>query len=160
MEEYDMNDSDLIRKLNEINEYKKQSMDLIKQDIGIINEIIYNSLNAGEVLYEQSFPIIPQKAVMWNFLGGIKNIFFIKNSVWFNITCENNVGYLGIPPNTIKVESANDDIIIEYIEFLLSNKNIILSKIDLKLKTLKKVPEQLRNFINCFQDKCLKLASS
>ena len=152
-----MNEVDLIRKLEEINECKKQSINFIKQNIGIINEIIYNSFAPGEFLSEKinvnPFQMISQKAVVWNFLGSMKNIFFIKNNTWFNVACENNSIYIGFPPNAQKIEAADDDIVIEYVEFVLSNKNIISNKIDLKIKGLQEMPDKMNNFINYFQDK-------
>lgn len=157
-----MNDVDLIRKLEEINECKKQSIDLIKQNIVIINEIIYNSLNAGELLFEQNNfnSMNLPRAVVWYLLGNMKYVFFIKNNTWFNIVCKNSSTYIGFLPHYIdssqktqKTESADDDIVIEYIEFILSNKIFISDKIDSKIESLKQRPEQMDIFINNFRDK-------
>jgi spore cortex formation protein SpoVR/YcgB (stage V sporulation) len=152
-----MNDVELIKKLNDINECKKQAIDYIKQNIGVINEIIFNSFNAGEYLSEQNnsnpFQMIPQKAILWNFLGDKKNVFFIKNNIWFSISSEASSIYLGFPPNTTKIESADDDIITEYIEFVLSNKNTISNRIDSQIESLKTSPEKINDFINYFQEK-------
>ena len=157
MEEYYMDCVDLIEKLNEINKCKKEAIAFIKQNIGIINEIIYNSFDPGEFLREKNnanpFQMISQKAVVWNFLGNMKNIFFIKNNIWFNIACENRSIYIGFLPNVQKIESADDDTVIEYIEFIISNKNTISNRMDLKIKKLQTTPEQMNDFINDFQDK-------
>ena len=154
-----MNDVDLIRKLEKINECKKQSIDLIKQNIVIINEIIYNSLNVEEPLFEQN-TMNPQRAVIWCSIWNMKYVFFIRNNIYFNIACENSATYIGFLPNYMssilagqKTVSADDDILIEYIEFILSNKIFISSKIDLKIESLKQHPEQMDNFINYFRDK-------
>ena len=83
----------------------------------------------------------------------MKNIFFIKNNIWFNIACENSSIYIGFLPNVQKIESADDDTVIEYIEFIISNKNTISNRMDLKIKKLQTTPEQMNDFINDFQDK-------
>lgn len=160
-----MNDVDLIRKLEEINECKQQSIDLIKQNIGIINEIIYNSLDPGILFSEQNtmnLPNImnPSRAVIWCYMCNIRYVFFIRNNIYFNIACENSATYIGFLPNYMppflagqKTESADDDILIEYIEFILSSKIFISNKIDSKIESLKQFPERMYDFINDFRDK-------
>ena len=151
-----MNDVDLIKKLNEINECKKKSVYFIKQNIRIVNEIVYNSLYSGEFLLIQNnlnpFPMV-QKNVVWYFLNDTNCIFFIKNNIWFNISCENSSVYFIYPSHIQKVESVDDDIVVEYIEFILSHKNIISDRLDSKIECLKPLPEQMDSFINCFRDK-------
>jgi uncharacterized coiled-coil protein SlyX len=77
----------------------------------------------------------------------------VKNTKIYNVSDSKNSIYIGVPPNVNKIESANDELIIEYINHVISEKEKIINKLENKLKYLKDNSVELEKFISLIKEK-------
>jgi hypothetical protein len=150
-----MNESDLIVKLDEIQECKNKVVEYFRQNLDKINEIIISSLMPGENLIGAQ-PFFGQNnfnQVFWNYFGEEKKVIFIKNAKMYDVSDSKNSIYIGFFPYTNKIEFANDELIIEYVNCVISEKEEIINKLENKINYLKNNSIELEKFINIIKEK-------
>jgi hypothetical protein len=150
-----MNESDLIDKLKEIEDCKQKIIKIFRENIENVNLIIIYSLDEGDFLNDTSsyipgvsFSNTPINRVKWNTVGFEKKVFFLKNEAFFDVSTNASSFYIKEPFLSTKVQVADDDIIIEYISFVLSQKKVLMQKLKGRAASWESMPKALENFMN------------
>jgi hypothetical protein len=155
-----MNENDLTSILDKIQECSQKEIKIIKKYLAKMNFIILKSLDDNEKLIENNnyIPDMPQpcfspKCVYWCTIDNEKKIIYKKDMTSFDVSDNASRIYIETSFYNLKLELPDNEIITEYISFVLSQKEKIFEHLKNKEHNLEKMPDVLEKFINEIKSK-------